>query len=69
MQRDEQASTRPPRWWVRELASVQDPISLDPIRTLRYAPFELRANYESGGHSDSDWYDGAGGSYVLQPLT
>ena len=48
------------KWWLTELASVVDPISLDPIRTLRYPPFELKAQSDSEfGHADSDWYDGA----------
>ena len=46
------------RWWIRELATVCDPISLDPIRTLKYPPFELRAD-NSLTCADSDWYDGA----------
>ena len=43
---------RPPRWWVRELASTVDPISLDPIAELEYPPFELSATGQgdvSGG--------------------
>ena len=48
------------RWWARELANVDDPISLEPIRALRYPPFELRANPSAAnGARDSDWYDGA----------
>ena len=46
------------RWWARELASAIDPISLDPIRTMRYPPFELRADIVQS-HNDSDWFDGA----------
>lgn len=53
-------ATKPSRWWVRDLASAVDPISLDPIRTLRYPPFELKADPTSAvQHIDSDWYDGA----------
>ena len=41
-------SARPaPRWWTRELASVCDPISLEPIRAMRYPPFCLRADPEA----------------------
>ena len=48
-----------PRWWTRKLASVCDPISLEPIRAMRYPPFELRADPEAAhGAPDSDWYDG-----------
>ena len=51
--------SKPDRWWVRELISVCDPISLDPIRTLRHPPFELRADPAAAHNSpDSDWYDG-----------
>ena len=46
------------KWWLTELASVVDPISLDPVRALRYPPFELNAQ-KGGSHADSDWYDGA----------
>ena len=47
---------KPDRWWVRELAEVVDPISLDPIRTMRHPPFELRAEVDNS-HRDSDWFD------------
>ena len=47
------------RWWIRELASVYDPISLEPIRTLKYPPFQLRADPEAAREApDSDYYDG-----------
>ena len=49
---------RRPGWWATELASVVDPISLDPIRSLKYPPFELRADLGSQ-HADSDFFDGA----------
>ena len=56
---DRKDMSKPDRWWVRELISVCDPISLDPIRTLRHPPFELRADPAAAHNSpDSDWYDG-----------
>lgn len=46
------------RWWVRELAGRDDPISLEPLRTLRYPPFELQADPQLPHGTDSDWFDG-----------
>ncbi|KAL1507734.1 hypothetical protein AB1Y20_007347 [Prymnesium parvum] len=46
------------RWWVRDLAGYDDPISLDPLRMLRYPPFELRADLALGHGTNSDWFDG-----------
>ena len=54
------------QWWHRELAAVCDPISLDPLRTLKYPPFELRADPGRScrdaslpnGTPDADFYDG-----------
>ena len=34
---------KPARWWTRELVAEVDPISLEPLRSLRYPPFECRA--------------------------
>ena len=55
------STTRTGKWWLRELAGVCDPISLDPIRTLKYPPFELRSDLRPNQkvHDDSDFYDGA----------
>ena len=50
------------KWWLIELASVVDPISLDPIRLLKYPPFNLPSNLDSensGSAAPNDWYDGA----------
>lgn len=46
------------RWWARSLASYEDPISLEPLRTLRYPPFQLRANPDLPHGTASDWFDG-----------
>ena len=44
-------------WW-RNFEQV-DPISLEPMSTLPYPPFELRASGPSGGaDSAGDWFDG-----------
>ena len=32
------------RWWARELAHEEDPISLEPLRKLRYPPFECKTD-------------------------
>ena len=46
------------RWWVRELATVEDPISLEPLRTLRYPPFQCKADLELTHRTSSDYFDG-----------
>ena len=43
-------------WWAVRLAGLSDPISLEPLATLPYTPFELRADPSTP--SDSDWFDG-----------
>ena len=46
------------RWWVRELATAEDPISLEPLRTLRCPPFHCRADLSLAHATPSDWFDG-----------
>ena len=46
------------RWWVTTLSTVEDPISLEPLRTLRYEPFELKADPSLAHGTTSDWFDG-----------
>ena len=44
-----------------------DPISLEPLRSLRYAPFELRADHSLAHATSSDWFDGAVlAAYLIQ---
>ena len=45
-----------PRWW-KKLTDV-DPISLEPLRALRYPPFRCRADPELPHWYTSDWFDG-----------
>ena len=45
-------------WWASKLSTVEDPISLEPLRTLRYPPFECRADPSLPHGTESDWYDG-----------
>ena len=47
------------RWWISKLAAVEDPISLEPLRTLKYPPFQCKAD-PSLPHDalSSDWFDG-----------
>ena len=52
------ASERGPRWWTRALASEVDPISLEPLRSLRYPPYECRADTTLTHQTGSDWFDG-----------
>lgn len=46
------------RWWLTELATEEDPISLEPLRKLRYPPFRLRADPELPHWVSADWFDG-----------
>ena len=46
------------KWWVVELASEEDPISLEPLRKLRYPPFQCRADLSLPHRTASDWFDG-----------
>ena len=46
------------RWWTRELAGECDPISLEPLRSLRYPPFECKADPTLSHGTGSDWFDG-----------
>eukprot|EP00966_Prymnesium_polylepis_P172201 3981705-Prymnesium_polylepis.1 len=46
------------RWWQRELADYDDPITLDPLRILRYPPFEFTADPALSHGTESDWFDG-----------
>ena len=46
-------------WWTRGvLATVSDPISLEPLRALRYPPFSLRADPSLDHGTSGDWFDG-----------
>ena len=46
-----------------------DPISLEPLRSLRYPPFELRADPSLTHATSSDWFDGAVlAAYLIQVL-
>ena len=54
------ASDRGPRWWTRALASEVDPISLEPLRSLHYPPYECRADTSVTHQTGSDWFDGLG---------
>ena len=46
------------RWWVTALAQEDDPISLEPLRKLRYPPFECRTDPSLPHRTSSDWFDG-----------
>ena len=46
------------RWWATALATIEDPISLEPLRKLRYPPFKLPTDPELHHTTDSDWFDG-----------
>ena len=46
------------RWWARELSTVEDPISLEPLRVLAYPPFQCKADPELAHRTDSDYFDG-----------
>ena len=46
------------RWWVTALAQEDDPISLEPLRKLRYPPFECRTDPTLPHRTSSDWFDG-----------
>jgi hypothetical protein len=46
------------RWWVAALAQEDDPISLEPLRKLRYPPFECRSDPTLPHRTSSDWFDG-----------
>jgi len=46
------------RWWQTELATEEDPISLEPLRKLRYPPFRLRADPDLPHWVSADWFDG-----------
>ena len=53
----------PPRaantmWWTRDLATVEDPISLEPLRKLRYPPFQCKTDPTLLHGTSSDWFDG-----------
>ena len=45
-------------WWAVKLAKVDDPISLEPLRKLRYEPFECKADPNLPHSTESDWFDG-----------
>ena len=45
-------------WWMHELAAAEDPISLEPLRKLRYSPFQCKADPLLSHGTDSDWFDG-----------
>ena len=46
------------RWWTTSLATLEDPISLEPLRKLRYPPFKLPTDPSLAHTTDSDWFDG-----------
>ena len=46
------------RWWTRELASEEDPITLEPLRKLKHPPFECKADPSLSHRTGSDWFDG-----------
>lgn len=46
------------RWWTRELTTEVDPISLEPLRALRYPPFKCSADLSLSHATDGDWFDG-----------
>ena len=49
----------PVRWWTTgSVASLNDPITLEPLRILRYPPFLCRADPTLAHDTDSDWFDG-----------
>ena len=47
-----------PRWWTRKLATEEDPISLEPLRKLRYPPFQCKTDPSLAHDTSSDWFDG-----------
>ena len=47
------------RWWTAPAyAALEDPISLEPIRALRYPPFSLVADPSLPHWTSSDYFDG-----------
>ena len=46
------------RWWISTLATIEDPISLEPLRTLRYPPFKCPTDPSLSHDTDCDWFDG-----------
>ena len=47
------------RWWTAPAyATLEDPISLEPIRALRYPPFSLVADPSLPHWTSSDYFDG-----------
>ncbi|KAL3906826.1 MAG: hypothetical protein SGPRY_010402, partial [Prymnesium sp.] len=46
------------RWWAHSLSAQDDPISLEPLRTLAYPPFQLLADPLLAHATNSDWFDG-----------
>ncbi|KAL1512378.1 hypothetical protein AB1Y20_005636 [Prymnesium parvum] len=49
--------TSPARWWASELSTEYCPISLEPLRSLRYPPFQLAADLTLTHRTGSDWFD------------
>ena len=47
-----------PWWTAPAYATLEDPISLEPIRTLRYPPFSLVADPSLPHWTSSDYFDG-----------
>ena len=47
-----------PKWWTVELAAEEDPISLEPLRKLRYPAFECKADPTLTHRTNSDYFDG-----------
>ena len=45
-------------WWRRQLLTECCPITLEPLRALRYPPFELHADPSLSHRTDGDWFDG-----------
>ena len=46
------------KWWITQLACEEDPISLEPLRKLRYPPFECKTDPSLPHATSSDWFDG-----------
>ena len=45
-------------WWTSTLACEEDPISLEPLRKLRYPPFQCKTDPNLPHPTSSDWFDG-----------
>jgi len=45
-----------PDWW--RSSTAEDPISLEPLRVLKYPPFECKTDLTLSHATSSDWFDG-----------